>query len=188
MTRHIKNWEDLPPKLMPDGVERILQLVRPAEGDADRCRHDVAFAIRMIAALPPFVPPGTIRKLLEDITAKLQAVRTAIDELPHGWRMVLRAEEGLDRVIKKSEELVASISVPKRSGGAPDTRRLTIQKHLAAEQALDLMSDYARGRSLTSMKNGEYCRIAALLLEMATARRRQAAGEGGRRTERRQRP
>ena len=24
MTRHIKNWEDLPPKLMPDGVERIL--------------------------------------------------------------------------------------------------------------------------------------------------------------------
>ena len=160
------------PKVSPaisDGVEHILQLVRPDAEHTDRCRRDVMDAIRMIANLPTYVPPGTVKKQLQDVAVKLKAAHVSINKLPSAWRNLLLANE-LMRLRGKSEELAGVISTKGRSGGDPSRRTVAFQKQIAAEQAYDLLTDHG-GRVATSTRGGEYCRIAALLMEIATGRK-----------------
>ena len=115
MARHIKNWEELPKvsPAMSDGVEHILQLVRPDAEHTDRCRRDVMDAIRMIANLPTYVPPGTVKKQLQDVAVKLKAAHVSINKLPSAWRNLLLANE-LMRIRGKAEELAGVVSTKGR--------------------------------------------------------------------------
>ena len=131
----------------------------------------------MIATLPPYVPPSVLKRQLSEVTAKLKAARTAINELPPVWRNLLHASHlpsELLRVSKKRKELASSISAKKRSGGDPGKRRAAIQKRIAAEQAFDLLDDYG-GQPPTLTKNGKYYRLAGMLIEVATER--ESAGD-----------
>jgi hypothetical protein len=164
MSRYVKNLES-PPEV---DVERILQLVQPDKKGIDQCQRDARDAIRMIAMLPPFMPPGTIKKQLAKIVAKLQAACEAIDELPREWRSAVPGKE-LARICGDIDELNGRFLVAKRSGGGRLNRRAAIQGKIAAEQAFDLLNDYGR-RVPTSTRRGKYCQITALLIEIATGR------------------
>jgi hypothetical protein len=202
VARHIKNLDKLPkfPPEMSDGVERIMQLLRPDNQHHDQCRRDVMDAIRMIADLPAYLPPSIVKKRLNDITANLRAARTAINELPFtllhrrlsrlrrirtlrpagrtGGRQDRFLNE-LVRVSEASEEFARSaFSTTKRgSGGGRSERKAAMQKQVAAEQAFDLLTDWGhRKPSLT--KDGEYLELAGMLFNIATGRK--SAGEMGR--------
>ena len=175
MPRHIKNLEALPefPPTVLDGVKRILQLVRPEKENIERCRRDVMDGIRMIASMPPYVPPSVLKRQLSKVTAEMKAARKAINELPSGWRGLLDADiflNELARVIQKSEELASCIRVKKRGGGDPRKRTAAFQKNFAAGQAFDLLNDWG-GRTPTLTKDGEYYRLTEMLMKIATERK-----------------
>jgi hypothetical protein len=158
MTRHIK-----PETLAPlSDVDRVVQLLKPK--DVEQCRRDIEEAMKWIAKLPPRVAPVTVKKQLDRVTAKVKAVQKAIDALPHGWRMVMNfnAAERLKHIAKHSEEMSASIAA-KRSGGSAAVQTSAFKKYVAADQALGLLTAYGDGRRPTTMRGGDFYRIARLL-------------------------
>jgi hypothetical protein len=155
MTQHV-NPEAL------QAVDRVVQLLKPK--DVEQCRRDVEEAMRWIAGLPPRVAQGTVKKQLDRVTAKVKAVQKAIDALPHGWRMVMNfnAAQRLEHIAKHSEELSAGFTA-KRSGGSANVQTLAWKKDIAAVRALDLLTTYGDGRRPTTMRYGDFYRIARLL-------------------------
>lgn len=155
-------------------IERILQLIRANPEHAEQCRREVAATIRMIADLPPYTPPSVVRRQLQDISAKLRAAQSAIDELaPGGWRMLLRAGSLVDelkRVGARATDLASSITAAKHSGGGRETRTDAMRKHVAADRGFDLLTRYGHCTP-TSTRGGEFCQLAALLVEAATGQK-----------------
>ncbi len=170
MSRHVKNLDELSefsPQMLA-GVERAVQLVRPKH--AEQCRRDVKDAVRMIASLPDFVPQRVINQQLQNITAKLNAAQAMIDQLSPAWRRLLRAEE-LPDISKRAKTLANTFSAEerKRSGGAPNKRKAVAEKMIAAEQAFDLLTDHGDREPMVT-RDGEYYRLARMLIEIATGR------------------
>jgi hypothetical protein len=152
-------------------IERILQLIRPNPEHAEQCRFEVAVTIQMIADLPPYTPPNVVRRQLQDISAKLRVAQSAIDELaPGGWRMLLHAGslvDELERVGARAADLAKSITSAGHSGGGRDARTDAMRKHIAADRGFDLLTRYGHCTP-TSTRGGDFCQLAALLVEAAT--------------------
>ena len=119
------------------------------------------------AKLPPYVPPGTVKRRLAKIVAKLQAACEAIDELPRGWRLAVPSKELA--CICGDIEALHDRFLMNPSGGSRRKHRAAIQTKIAAEQAFDLLNDYGH-RMPTSTRGGKYSQITALLIEIATGR------------------
>jgi hypothetical protein len=127
-------------------------------------------SVLLIISEDHYVAPGVVKQQLQDICAKLKAAQAAIDELAPRWKEMLDASPSISETARRAVILADSIVVPKRSGGSSKIRTLAMQKRFAAERALVLMKKYRSGHKLTSMRNGDFYRVAAALFKIATGR------------------
>jgi hypothetical protein len=152
-----------------DLTEWIIQRLKP-DHVTTQCRVDVMTSALLMISAPDYVAPRLVKQRLLNINAKLKAAQAAIDELaPDGVKEMLHASPGISETARRAAELADSIVVPKRSGGSSKVRTLAMQKRFAAERAHVLMKKYRSGK-LTSMKNGDFYRIAAALFKLGTGR------------------
>ena len=155
------------PKFSPAIIDHILKLVRPQPEEAMRCQRNIMFTAQLIAWLPDYVSPTVERRLLQDAVAKLEAAQAAIDALP--WQSGGQLQRLTGTVITETINRAAKLAdrITARSGkGSPKKHTLALQKQIAAEKAIDIL----RGRKLTTMSDGIYCRVASSLFELGTGR------------------
>jgi hypothetical protein len=152
-----------------DLTEWVIQRLKP-DHVTTQCRVDVMTSVLLMISEPDYVAPGLVKQQLQDIGAKLKAAQAAIDELAPRWKEMLHASPSINETMRRAVKLAGSIVVPKRSGGSSKVRTLAMQKRFAAERALVLMKKYRSGHKSTSMKNGDFYRIAAALFKLATGR------------------
>jgi hypothetical protein len=163
----IKNLLVRNPKFSPAIIDHILKLVRPQTEEAQRCKQKIIFAATLIAELPDYVSPTVERRLLQEIVAKLEAAQAAIVALP--WWSGGQLQRLTGPVITETTNRAAKLAdrITARSGkGSPKKHTLAQQKQIAAEKAIDIL----RGRKLTTMSDGIYCRVASSLFELGTGR------------------
>ena len=76
--------------------------------------------------------------------------------------MNVNAAQRLQHIDKHSEKLSASITA-KRSGGSAAVQTSAFKKDVAADRALGLLTTYGDRRRPTTMRYGDFYRIAPLL-------------------------
>ena len=153
-------------------VERAFDLINPDPKHATQCRVDIATTVNLLDCQPPFVPPNVVKRQLQNVAAKLQAVQAAIGEMsPSKWQAALSYPEDLvgeiERARVRASELATGITPTMRSGGGRDKREEAMRKRIAADRAFDLLISYGHCTP-TATRKGKYVRLATLLCEGAT--------------------
>ena len=85
--------------------------------------------------------------------------------------MLLRAGSLVDelkRVDARAADFAKSITSAGHSGGGRDARTDAIRKHIAADSAASICLRVMRHCTPTSTRGGDFCQLAALLVEAAT--------------------
>ena len=159
---------------MLNGVEIVMQFVRPAKKDDSACRRDTMHAISMIAIIPAFVSPNVLVQRLRKVRADFKAAHRSVTQLPPGLQKQWCADSLLKEMAsfcQKSEGTANSLIVLKSSGGSQSNRTAAMKKQIAAEQAYDLLKDWGR-RTPSTTKGGPFHELTKLLFKAATGKKR----------------
>jgi hypothetical protein len=163
-----------------EDINRILDEINPLEAERGECQGAVLSAVSMITEITTSVPPGKLKKQLDDVATALRKARTAMMNLRVDWRHLLlvtlddgfarpgaeRYMSELDRIIAKCEDQAAKINI-KDSGGAEAARKIALRKEVAAAAAFQLLIVWGE-HFPTKTKGGPYFTLARQLFEMAT--------------------